>query len=263
MIGSSTITSLIIAAIIGIVLPIGLVVVFTIKKKTKILPAFVGVGVFIVFSMILETFPEVILFSGTNALSKLILSNGLLFAFFAALLAALFEEAGRFIAFKYVLKNYPEKENSISYGLGHGGIEMVIVLGYTSISYLIAASLLNNDQIGQMFAGMDYSAAEISAYTSEMITSISSINPSFVTISAIERLIALLFHVSASVLVFTGVKNKDFRYVVYAFLLHLLMDFPVGLYQYDVIKSLILVEALVGVVAAFTAYLAIRTYRKL
>jgi uncharacterized membrane protein YhfC len=63
----------------------------------------------------------------------------------------------------------------------------------------------------------------------------------------IERLSAMTFHVAASLIVLYGIKNKKNIYLLYAILLHGLLDSSLGF-----IKNILLLEAWVALVAFST-----------
>ena len=54
-------------------------------------------------------------------------------------MAGVFEECGRFIVMKYIMKKNRTRENSVLYGIGHGGIEIIAVVLPSMISYLVIA----------------------------------------------------------------------------------------------------------------------------
>jgi uncharacterized membrane protein YhfC len=74
------------------------------------------------------------------------MSNTWLYGGLAALLAGVFEETGRFLAFKFLLKKRTGRKTAISYGIGHGGFEAVFLLVFTGIQYLTYISLINSGQ---------------------------------------------------------------------------------------------------------------------
>ena len=69
-------------------------------------------------------------------------------------MAALFEETGRYIAFRIFLKNHTERETAVSYGLGHGGIECIIVLGLGHLQNYTYCQLINNGQMDKLIDKM-------------------------------------------------------------------------------------------------------------
>jgi uncharacterized membrane protein YhfC len=60
-----------------------------------------------------------------------------LMALYGGLMAGLFEETGRFLAFKTILRSKRNNDaNALMYGAGHGGFEAMMILGITMISNL-------------------------------------------------------------------------------------------------------------------------------
>ena len=52
-----------------------------------------------------------------------------LYALYGGLAAGLFEETGRLLAFRFILKPHTARITALSYGIGHGGIEAFWVMG--------------------------------------------------------------------------------------------------------------------------------------
>ena len=81
-------------------------------------------------------------------------------------------------------------------------------------------------------------------------------------VSVIERIMAIAFHISMSVLVFAAVKQEGRGwYYPLAIGLHALLDLGAIAYQTGIIKSIIAVEGYVLVFTALCALLAARVYR--
>ena len=77
-----------------------------------------------------------------NAVSRAIAANPGLYVLYAGLAAGLFEETGRFMAFKYLLRRSGGRETAVSYGLGHGGYECLAVSGAAALSQISATVTL-------------------------------------------------------------------------------------------------------------------------
>ena len=74
-------------------------------------------------------------------------------------MAEVFEECGRFIVMKYIMKKNRTRENSIMYGIGHGGIEIIAVLIPGMISSLVIAVMLSTgDRTTALASGPFYFA---------------------------------------------------------------------------------------------------------
>ncbi len=99
------------------------------KKKEPVISILIGAAAFLLFALILEKpIQNVLVFPTTmglpqHAVSRFLNANPVLLALAAGLFPGVFEEIGRLIAFKTVLRKRRNRETSISYGIGHGGFE--------------------------------------------------------------------------------------------------------------------------------------------
>ena len=120
----------------------------------------IGAGTFIVFALVLESIMHQIVLKGPYGLS--ITGNTLLFALYGGLAAGIFEETGRFLAMKFLMKKEPTAPlPGIAYGAGHGGAEMLIIFGFTMISSLVMAIMINTGQTDALFAQAPEDAAAL------------------------------------------------------------------------------------------------------
>ena len=225
----------------GLVFPLILAFIWKTKAKEPFYPLFIGALIFIVFAMILET--------PARLLTLQFASNALLFSIIGGLSAGLFEETGRFIAFKFILKKYGKKETAITYGIGHGGIECMLLVGVNYITYFIYAAMLNKGQ------ALDPSIADAIGQI------LSSATPLTAIAVCLERIAAMLAHISLSILVFASVKDKDYKKLVLAILLHAGIDVFAGLYQAGAITNVWLVELLVLAYSLILAFFASKKYK--
>ena len=97
-----SILAMLFTMLLTIVLPIGVMIVLH-KKGGKWSTFFIGVAIFIIFAMILESILHSLIFM--SPLGKTLQANLWLYALYGGLTAGLFEETGRFLAFRYFLKN--------------------------------------------------------------------------------------------------------------------------------------------------------------
>ena len=107
---TSTITAIILMVIIGMAVPLTIAAIWKIKTKEPISTIFIGAVTFILFAIILESIPKVFLFQVKNPISDYIANNKWVFVIVPALLAGIFEESGRFAAFKFLLKKRKNKK---------------------------------------------------------------------------------------------------------------------------------------------------------
>ena len=260
---TGSIMLLIIGAALAIIIPIIVAVIWKVKKKESFATILTGAVTFVLFALILEKpIQNVLLFPTQmglqeNSISAFVGARPLLLAVLTALFAGVFEETGRFLAFKTVLKNKKNKETAISYGIGHGGIEVIIILGLTYAGYVSYAFMMN--------AGIfDMVVNQVAAQAPDQIDALNTLADqiSGLTVrdflqgygaAAAERVFSVLFHIGASILVFYACRDKG-RFWLYplAILLHTGLDFIAGLYVFKIISIPgWLLEGMVAVIGIF------------
>ena len=131
MIEQSLLNATLQTGLLAITIPVVLIVAWKMYTKRSLVPFFVGIMVFITFSRMLEMIPHSLFLLSSNPVSKAINGNIILYTVYAALIAALFEETGRYLAFRFVLTKHPNKETAVTYGIGflHRIIEKYFHIG--------------------------------------------------------------------------------------------------------------------------------------
>lgn len=242
--------------LLAVIIPIAIALIWKFWKHEKFTTILVGAATFVLFALILEkTIQNALVFPTTmglpdHAASQFINARPILWALVLGLFPGVFEETGRFMAFKTVLRNRRNRETSISYGIGHGGIEVILVLGINYIVYIVYAVMINTGT----FQGIIDQVAEQAPFQEEAIRALADQLAvfSFADIGAgmFERVFAFLFHVGASVLVFYAARDKG-RFWLYplAILLHTALDSLAGLNMAKVVQ--LSAPALEAMVVAF------------
>lgn len=249
MVSVSSMVCMGIAAVISLLLPIVTGIYFHKKEGISFRPIWVGALVFVVFTQVLEkamhlaVIAAVPWFVGT-----------MWFALYGALAAGLFEEVGRFLAYKTLLKKHRAYKDGLSYGLGHGGIEAVL-LGLTgNLNYIIYSVMINSGASKQLLGKVPPAfAAQMQGTLHLLVTQ----PPAFFLLGAVERLCALIIQVGLSLLVLYGVNKGQIRYLLLAILLHACVDFPAAALQ----NYMLLIEAWVLICAA-VSFVYIRKSKK-
>ena len=75
--------------------------------------------------------------------SKALSENLWLYALYGGLAAGLFEETGRYLTMRFLMKGKWTRENALMYGAGHGGLEAVLILGMASVNNLLYSVMIN------------------------------------------------------------------------------------------------------------------------
>ena len=246
-----------VAGLTAFVLAFGLLIYFRIAKKADIAPFFVGCAVMILFAFVLERiFHSVILGSPAGAVIQ---GNTWLYALYGGLMAGLFEETGRFLAFRTVLKKYQGKNvNALMYGAGHGGIEAIVLLGITSVNNIIYSVFINSGQTARLTTGLTGDAL---AQVESAIEQLKAYPSAMFLLGGVERIFAVVLQISLSILVWTAVKkNKRFLYPA-AILIHLFVDAITVVLSASGVSTYIL-EGVVGILAIWALMIAKIVWKK-
>lgn len=206
----------------------------------------VGAVTFILFAMVLESIlHNLVLRSGIGPALQ---GNIWLYGLYGGLAAGVFEETGRFLAFRYVLKNRRDRVTALSYGIGHGGIEAFLLAGLT--------------MAGNLALGIAYTNG--AALPEEIVPSIESLlttPPVTFLWAGVERLSAMTLHMALSVLVYAAVRTKKWRLFPAAVLLHLAVDFAAVIS--NAFLPMAATEGLVLLFSVLAAVWAAQIYKKL
>lgn len=247
------------AAVCGFAIPVLLLIYYR-KKGADIPPFFIGCAVFFIFALVIESlFHQVILMK--LPVGQTIQNNIWLLAIYGGLMAGLFEETGRFVAFKTVMKRYRDKDvNGLMYGAGHGGFEALVVLGLTMIGNIYLSILADT---GAASVLMSNAPAEYAAALQSQIDAIASVAPPVFLLGIVERIFAVTLHMSLTVLVWFAVKKgKTILYPV-AILVHALFDFTaVIISKSGIAGAEIITEICIGIMSVGIAFVAYRIWNK-
>jgi uncharacterized membrane protein YhfC len=270
-VGGEAFVWLILGVVIWIAVPAAIAILWTIRKKERFTTILIGAATFLLFALILEKPIQNLLAFPTamglkdHAVSRFLNANPVLLALVAGLFPGVFEETGRLIAFSTVLRKRKNREAAISYGIGHGCCEVVLLLGITYVQYIAYAVMINTGVFQTIVDQVEAQAPEQLPAVETVVNSIAAFSFADLGIAAAERVFAVLFHIGASILVFYACRDKR-RFFLFplAVILHTGMDFIGALYLFNVISmSPWVLEGIVAVFGCSTflgAYLLL--YRK-
>ncbi|WP_175884480.1 YhfC family glutamic-type intramembrane protease [Burkholderia sp. BCC0044] len=168
---------------------------------------------------------------------------------FAALTAGLFEECGRWVAFRYLLPKRHDAPTAVMLGLGHGGLEAMLLVGVgfvvLSTGYLLAhAGVVVPERaqslIGSQFVGMTLASPFLALF---------------------ERVSAMAAHVGLSLIVLQTFVRGAKRWLAYAIALHFAFDLAAVLLTRYWHVDTVLVEGLLFVGSVALLRLGVRWSR--
>ncbi len=246
--------------LLGLAVPIALFVYLRRRFRLSALPFFIGCAVMLIFAFGLEQGLHALVM---NSVFGFRLQTDIwLLALYGGLAAGLFEEGGRYLAMRFLLrKQHDDPHNALLYGAGHGGFEMMAILVLTMVSNLVLYVILKSPGAAETMLAAMPEAGQQSLQTA--FAALAGTSPWLFLLSLLERLAALAAQLSLSVLVWFAVTRPGRGWLFFlAVGLHLFLDAAVAVLNGLGLPPLLL-ELVVCLIAAAYVLLARRLWRQL
>ena len=232
VIGKSAVVSLTITVILMIAIPVCFFICWRRKhrEQTKISWLIAGAAGFVISARMLEVGVHYLCIVADNPVSRFINGNAAAFVLYGITMAGIFEECGRLIILKYILKKDRTRENAVIYGIGHGGIEILTVLLPAMILYLAIAVMFSQGDTEAALKTLNITE-ETATAALPSVQAAAAFDYAMMAMNVIERLLAMLIHIGLTIVVYYGVVNAKKLCLPAAILLHMLADTFPALYQ--------------------------------
>lgn len=196
--------------VLAAALPLG-IMAYLRRRGGKWFPFLVGAAVFPLFALGLEQAVHALVLRSPAGAA--ITGNLWLYALYGGLAAGVFEELGRFAAFKLVLREQTGRLTALCYGAGHGGVEALLLVGVTMLNNLIVLLMAN-------------SGAQLPAEAADAAAQLAAVPAGMFLWSGFERATAIGLHMANSVLVFAAARRPGKLWLLPAAILtHALANF--------------------------------------
>ena len=215
MISNFTVLALVAAAVCTLILPVILLIILGGKKKISGLPLLLGASAFFL-SQIIIRIPILGVISTKVWYINFAENHYIPLILLICLSAGLFEETAR-LGGAFILKKHRSFKDIISFGLGHAFCEVVVLIGFTHINNIILSSTVN--QSGGV------SAVALPPEMMQAVMQLATVSPAYVYLGILERVSAVIFHIFATVLVFSGVIQRKMSRCGLAIAAHTLFNF--------------------------------------
>ena len=210
----------------SLILPLAFLVFYALRhKKQGIWSAWLvgALGFFV--PQILIRFPILTALSGTDGFVTFAQIHPWIYSFSLAFTAGLFEVVGRYAAARCLRKNLTYRR-ALASGLGHGGIEAIIITGLVYLNNIVYLVMLQT-------GSLDAQIAQAADPTALLAIKDGMLNTSWILffLAGFERLLAMTCHVAMSMLVCYGVRRGKAAPTIFAFVVHVGMDSVAGISQ--------------------------------
>jgi len=252
MVPTASFVTVAISGLVSVSLPVLLCVICCRRRRNAWKSVLAGAACFIVGAMVLESLCHQLVF----AVFPSILQVPVFYAAYGCLAAGLFEETARLIGLRFLCRKEPGPLTGFAYGVGHGGVEAVMIAGLGSVNNLATMAMLNSQGAEALLAGIP---AELQGSVQAQLDTLIAASPTLFLASGVERAISLCLHIALSMVIWMVVTKKlpAWGYLA-AVALHAGMDVFAILYQLGVIQNIWLTEL---AIAFFTALVVCGVWR--
>ena len=263
VIGKSSVPALIITVVLMIAVPIALFIYWRRKHKEQTTISYLIAGIlgFIVSARMLELGVHYFCILADNPVSRFINGSTAVYVLYGTIMAGVFEECGRYVVLKTIMKKNRTRENAVLYGIGHGGIEILAVLLPAMVLYLVVAILFSAGDTENALKTLNITE-ETAVAALPSVQTAASFDYGVMALNVIERLFAMFVHIGLTVIVYYGVVNSKELCLPMAIVLHMLADTFPALYQRNILP-LWAVEIWGAFWAGVIVFIAGKLYRKM
>ena len=229
MVQTGTVVAIWVTLFISLFLPVILLIVYALKnRKMGVVSAwFIGAAGFFVTQVVVRI-PILSVLGTQQWFVNFANNNYILYVVILAFTAGLFELAGRYAAAKIMSKNLTFKRGFAA-GLGHGGIETMVLIGMSYISNLLYVAMINGgtfDAIVEQTAALGVDTSSLVLVKEQLV----SASPMLFYCAGYERILTMICHTAMSLIVFYAVwKKQDMKGILTCLVLHTILDAGSGI----------------------------------
>lgn len=258
MVSIWTIISILISAVICFAVPIWGIFFLKRRGNNVLLAVAAGALSFFIFQFVIRI-PILQLVLPNMEFYQKLSANPLGISIFLGFTAALFETVGRLVFMKLMLRGKESYITGIAHGVGHGGVEAVLLVGINYITFIVFSILINTGNFDGIFLG---TAAPAYDQMSALKVTLIGTNSFMFLVAGIERFLTMIIHVGFSLLIMEGLyKKRLLPYFLIVLGLHALLDF-LAVYLGLNGVSVLLIELVVVAFAAVSGFYIIKRARK-
>lgn len=246
-----------VSAIVSIGIPVLLVALCVRRHRGALWAVFTGAVCFVVGAMILESLMHRLVLT---VLAPDLPRHPVAYIFYGCLAAGVFEETARLVGLSLLSRRDAAPVIGFAYGVGHGGVEAIMIGGLGAINNIAAIIMVNSGQTDTLLSGLSGDTLALAIAQLEQLARTSS--PLFLA-GGLERVVTVAFHIALSMLVWMAAVRRIPRWGFgIAILLHAGIDVFAMLYQLGIITNIWLTEAALVVLVPIVCIGIWRVYQR-
>lgn len=224
MVSGTSIAAMCLTLAVSLLLPIVLLIVYAVTHRgKKVVSAwFLGAAGFFVMQVLLRL-PILSVLGLLPGFQSFAMEHYVIYALILAFTAGLFEVIGRYVVARILHKELTF-HRGIAAGLGHGGIEAMVLIGTTYINNLVYSVMINSgtfDTIVSQTAALGVDTSSLISAKEALITTPAAL----FCLAGYERILTMLCHTAMTLIVFYFVyKKQDIKGILICLASHTLLD---------------------------------------
>ena len=229
-VSNSSIAAMCVTLFISLILPVVALIVYAVKNRKQGVASawFLGAAGFFLMQVVIRV-PILSTLSLMPGFVSFVENHYVLYALMLGLTAALFEVVGRFACAKILIKNLTYTKGFAA-GLGHGGIEAMVLIGMTYVSNLLYVAMINTGAIEGVIAQTEVMGVEVSSEVYALVDALVNSPAYLYLLAGYERILAMIGHVAMTLVVFYFMSKKQtLKGIGICVLYHFVMDSMVGI----------------------------------
>ena len=239
-ISPANVTYMSVVAVVCILGPIIAAIIAAVRFKSGPIPILIGALIYIISQLIIRT-PLLSLLYGIPGIGDFMGAHGIFNDFILSLTTAVIEELARWAAFLLVLKKRVNDYSAITYGIGHGGAEVIMVAGLAYVNHYLTAQAINLSFTSPF-------EPDVMAELTEASLSLSGLFPRDMLLTVVIEAAAVCMHVLYTFIIVRGVHYGTTKVTLplaigihffYIFLSSLVGRFPDGIFWQAIFTAVV------------------------
>nr|MBP3598708.1 YhfC family intramembrane metalloprotease [Eubacterium sp.] len=258
---SSTLTTMIVVALVCTAVPFLLLAYYRVKTSAKISSFFVGMGFYALFYFVAQGLLNAFLFNVCNLKDVFNMStHPIWYTLYGALVAGIFGFMGKYIGLRFAMKTRTGKDNGLVFGAGYGGFETIAFGSSMIMGNVILAFMVNSLGMDEYIAKLGLTGKELTEFQNGLQQLMAVPAMEYVS-QGIEQMLTLFFQTALAILLYLGIHGQnEKRLFPICVVLEILYYVPVYLTRAGIIENPMINLGIAGAIAVLTAAYAYRRF---
>ncbi len=257
----STLTTMIVVALLCTAVPFLFLAYFRTKTDAKISSFFIGMGYYALFYFVVQGLLNAFLFNVCHLKNIFNMStHPIWYSLYGALVAGVFGAIGTYLGLRFALKNRPGKSNGLVFGAGYGGFETIAFGSSMIMGNVILAFMVNSLGMDAYIAKLGLTGKELTDFQSALHELMEVPSIEYVA-QGVEQILTLLFQTALAILLYLSIHNKKQSFLFpLSILVEVLYYVPVYLARAGIIENIFVHLSITSALAVLTSAYAYRQF---